>query len=216
VFYTHLLRKALEEKLGSWSDFYMGRGMHPLRPNGSFFTVSASWLLAKMRGRRKWFGGKSWEEAMQEALASAVGELRRLLGEDVSQWQWGRLHRQAFRHPLGQVRALSRLFNRGPVAVGGDCNTVWQAAYTPYYGYDLRSSTACYRQIIDMGSFDNSLAVIPSGQSGHPGSRHYGDMIGLWARVEYHPMLWERASVEQQARGRLVLAPAGHDGAEHA
>jgi penicillin amidase len=216
VFFTHLVRKTLEEKLGSWSDFYLGRGMHPLRPNGSFFMVSASWLLAKMRQKKKWFAGKTWKEAMREALASAVGELRQLLGDDVSQWQWGRLHRQAFRHPMGQARALSRLFNRGPVAVGGDCNTVWQASYVPYYGYELKASTACYRQIIDMGNFDNSLAVIPSGQSGHPGSRHYGDLIRLWQRVEHHPMPWERASVEQQARGRLVLAPAGSDGAEGA
>jgi penicillin amidase len=216
VFYTHLLRKVLEEKLGSWSDFYMGRGIHPLRPHGMFFLVSASWLLSRMKERKKWFAGRGWNEAMQEALTSAVRELRQLLGDDVSQWQWGRLHRQAFRHPLGQARALSRLFNRGPVPVGGDPNTVWQASYMPYYGYEVTDGTACYRQIIDMGNFDNSLAVIPSGQSGHPGSRHYSDMIGLWARVEYHAMLWERASVERQARGRLVLAPAGHDGAEGA
>lgn len=212
AFFTHLVRKALEEKLGSWSDFYMGRGIHPLRPNGSFFVEAASWLLAKMRDRKKWFAGKTWKQAMQEALESAVGELRHLLGDDVSQWQWGRLHRQAFRHPLGQVRGLSRLFNRGPVPVGGDCTTVWQASYAPYYGYELKGSTPCYRQIVDLGNFDHSLSVIPSGQSGHPGSRHYADMISMWQKVEYHPMLWERSSVEAHTRGRLVLTPAGSDG----
>jgi penicillin amidase len=216
VFFTHLVRKALEEKVGSWSEFYLGRGIHPLRPNGSFFVTAPSWLLGKMRQKKKWFAGKSWKEAMGEALASAVGELRQLLGDDVSQWQWGRLHRQSFNHPLGQVRGLSRLFNRGPVAVGGDPNTVWQTAYAPYHDYELRGPTSCYRQIIDMGNFDNSLAVIPSGQSGHPGSRHYGDLIRLWQRVEHHAMPWARASVEQQARGRLVLTPAGSDGAEGA
>lgn len=216
VFYTHLVRRALEEKLGSWSDFYTGRGIHPLRPNGSFFGESYSWLLAKMRDKKKWFAGKSWKEAMEESLASAVVELRGLLGDDVSRWQWGRLHRQTFRHPLGQARALSRLFNRGPVPVGGDGNTVWQAAYAPYHSYELKAWTASYRQIIDVGNFDRSLAVIPSGQSGHPGSRHYGDLISLWARVEYHPMLWERASVEGETRGRLVLEPAGSDGADGA
>ncbi len=131
----------------------------------------------------------------------------------MSQWQWGRLHRQTFRHPLGQARALSRLFNRGPVPVGGDSNTVWQATYAPAQGYDLVGGTPCYRQIIDLGDFDNSISVIPSGQSGHPGSRHYGDMIGMWQRVEYHPMLWERDAVEQHVRGRLVLEPASSDGA---
>jgi penicillin amidase len=212
VFYSQLVRKALEEKIGSWSDFYMGRGIHPLRPMGGSFGESASWLLAKMRNK-KWFAGRSWKEAMEEALAAAVAELRGLLGDDVSQWQWGRIHRQTFQHVMGRSPALARLFNRGPVPVGGDANTVWQAAYAPYHGYDLRSWTASYRQIIDLGNFDNSLAVIPSGQSGHPGSRHYADMIALWQRVEYHPMLWERSAVEEQARGRLLLTPAGSDGA---
>ena len=210
------MRKALEEKIGSWSDFYLGRGIRPLRANGSFFGESASWLLGKMRDKKKWFAEKSWKEAMEEALASAVAELRQLLGDDISQWQWGRLHRQTFNHTLARSRALSRLFSRGPVAVGGDANTVWQASYAPYHGYELRAWTASYRQIIDVGNFDNSLSVIPSGQSGHPGSRHYGDMIPLWARVEHHPMLWERASVERETRGRLVLGPPASDGASGA
>ena len=216
VFYTHLVRKALEEKIGSWSDFYLGRGIHPLKSTGTFFAEASSWLLTKMKGKKKWFAGKSWKEAMEEALASAVGELRQLMGDDVSQWQWGRLHRQTFRHVMGQTRALSRLFNRGPVPVGGDSNTVWQASYVPYHGYELKAWTASYRQIIDLGDFDKSLAVIPSGQSGHPGSRHYGDMIRMWQQVEYHPMLWERSSVEREVRGRLVLQPRGSDGTDGA
>ena len=219
VFYTHLVRKALEEKLGSWSDFYMGRGIHPLRANGSFFMAASSWLVSKMRSKKKWFAGKSWKGAMEEALASAVAELRQSLGDDVSQWQWGRLHRQTFRHVMGGTRALSRLLNRGPVPVGGDPNTVWQASYSPYFGYELKGSTATYRQIIDLGDFNNSLAVIPSGQSGHPGSRHYADLIGMWARVEYHPMPWDRSKVEEAASGgrsRLVLEPKGSDGADGA
>jgi penicillin amidase len=127
----------------------------------------------------------------------------------MSAWQWGRLHRQHFRHPMGQVKPLDRLFDRRSVPVGGDANTVWQAAYSPYHGYDLNSFTASWRQIIDLADFNRSQAVLPSGQSGHPGSRHYGDMTGMWSRGEYHPMLWDREEVEKHAAGRLELAPAG-------
>ena len=205
AFFTHLVRRALEEKLGSWSDFFLGRGIHPLKPNGMFFYASSSWLMKKMRERPDWFAGQGWREAMEESLASAVAELRKLLGDEVSRWQWGRLHTQRFQHPLGQIRGLARIFNRGPVPVGGDANTVWQAAYAPYRGYELSSWTVSWRQIIDLGDLNRSLAVIPTGQSGHPGSRHYSDMIELWRRVEYHPMPWDREEVEKYARGRLVL-----------
>ena len=215
VWYSHLVRRALEEKVGSWADFFLGRGVHPVRANGSFFAEATSWLLARMKDK-KWFAGRSWAEAMDEALHSAVGELRRLLGDDVSRWQWGRLHAQTFRHVLGRSRPLERLFNRGPAPVGGDSNTVFQASYAPYHGYELRAWTASYRQVVDLGDFDNSVSVIPSGQSGPPGSRHYGDFIRLWQRGDYHPMLWQRESVEAQARGRLELVPAGSDGANGA
>lgn len=223
VFFTHLVRRTLEEKVGTWTDFFMGRGIHLLRPRSPFFYNAASWLLRTMRERPDWFAGhgavaaskrasrssdrQGWREAMEEALASAVAELRRLLGDDMSRWQWGRLHTQTFPHPLGQVRALSRILNRGPIPIGGDANTVCQAAFSPYHGYDANSWSASYRQIIDLADFNRSLAVLPSGQSGHPGSRHYSDMIEMWRRLEYHPMPWDRGEVMKQARGRLVLVP---------
>ncbi|HEU4760204.1 MAG TPA: penicillin acylase family protein, partial [Dehalococcoidia bacterium] len=210
LFFTHIVRRAVEEKLGSWADFFMGKGIHPSRPNGLFFVDAASWLSEKMRERPDWFEGKPWRQAMEEALADAVAELRKLLGDDVSRWQWGRLHTQSFRHPLGGVKALSRVFNRGPVPMGGDANTVWQSSYAPYRGYEVNSFTASWRQIIDLADFNRSQAVIPTGQSGHPGSRHYSDMVGMWQRVEYHPMPWDREEVEKHARGRLELSPDGY------
>ena len=68
---------------------------------------------------------------------------------------------------------------------------------------------ARWRQIIDTADFNRSLAVLPTGQSGHVGSRHYSDMIELWRRGDYHPMPWDREEVEKQARGRLELEPDG-------
>jgi len=52
------------------------------------------------------------------------------------------------------------------------------------------------------------VAILPGGQSGHPASRHYSDMIDAWRRVEYHPMLFDREAIERQAEGRLTLMPA--------
>src|SRR5256712_40011 len=216
VFFTHLVRRTLEAKLGSWSDFFLGKGVHMLRPHTTFFHASHSWLMEKMREQPQWFAptgagrgeDKTWAEAMEEALESAVGELRSRLGDEVSRWQWGRLHQQHFRHPLGEVRGLDRIFNRGAVPMGGDANTVWQAAYVPYHGHDVESFTASWRQIIDLADFNTSRATLPSGQSGHPGSRHYADMISPWRRGEYHPMLWDRDHVEEEARGRLEIMPS--------
>jgi penicillin amidase len=213
TFFSHLVRRALREKLGSWSEFYLGRGIHPAQPTGHFYFAAAGWLLEKIQSRPDWFSGMTWQAAMEESLASAVAELRRLLGDDMSRWQWGRLHLQSFRHVLGQSPPLDRVFNRGPVSLGGNCSTVWQAAYVPHTGYQVGSWTASYRQIVDLSDFNRSLAVMPTGQSGHPGSRHYADMIEMWRKGEYHPMPWDRSQVEAVVEAQLTLEPPAGDGA---
>ena len=63
------------------------------------------------------------------------------------------------------------------------------------------------RMIVDMSGLDASLAVNPTGQSGHPYHKHYDDMIPLWINGEYHPMLWSRETVEAAASDVLVLQP---------
>jgi len=205
--FVHLVRKALEEKIGAWADFFLGKPVHPLREGPMFFMGAASWLLRKMEERPQWFAGRSWEQALEEALGEAIGELRRRLGEDMSRWQWGRLHRQALRHPLGQVRALSPVFDRGPFPVGGDINTVAQSAFVPYRGYEATSFAVSWRMIVDLSDFNRSLGVHPGGQWGQPGSRHYADLALLWLRGDYHPLLWDRREVERHLESRLVLDP---------
>src|SRR5207244_9138063 len=95
VFFTHLVRRTLEEKLGSWSDFFLGKGVHMLRPHTVFFHASHSWLMDKMREKPQWFGttgdghgdGKSWTEARGEALRSAEGDVRLRLGVTELLWR---------------------------------------------------------------------------------------------------------------------------------
>ncbi|HMO60041.1 MAG TPA: penicillin acylase family protein [Roseiflexaceae bacterium] len=47
-----------------------------------------------------------------------------------------------------------------------------------------------------------------TGQSGHPGSRHYADFIPHWLNAQYHPMCWSRTRVEEVAATRMTLSPA--------
>jgi penicillin amidase len=68
-----------------------------------------------------------------------------------------------------------------------------------------------YRQIVDLGDFTRSVSMHTTGQSGHPYHRHYGDMIDPWRNIEYHPMLWQRAYVEADAEGVLVLVKTTTD-----
>ena len=207
AFFVNLLRLTLVEKTGSFSDYLLGRGIHIVRSNGSFFLHAASWLSEKIDSQPNWFAQKNWQDVMTEAFVNGVEELQSLLGPDPSRWRWGAVHIQTLRHPLAHLPGLTHIFNRGPIPRGGDANTICQAAYTPSMDYRADSWAVSYRQIIDLSDFNNSVAVVPGGQSGHPGSRHYDDLLEMWRHGQYHPMPWDRDQVEAVAEGRLLLEP---------
>ena len=55
----------------------------------------------------------------------------------------------------------------------------------------------------------NATAVMTNvpGESGNPGSKHYGDLLGDWAADRYHPMVYSRKAVEAAMEERIVLRP---------
>ena len=97
------------------------------------------------------------------------------------------------------------------MATGGTCDAVKNVCFDPRDPY-AGELLPTYRQIIDVGAWENALATNSTGQSGHPLHRHYADMIEPWRDGEYHPMLWHRADVEREAVGVLVMEPVAAAG----
>jgi penicillin amidase len=51
------------------------------------------------------------------------------------------------------------------------------------------------------------VATSVPGQSGQPGSPHYGDLLPLWAEGRYFPLLFSREKIEAASEERLILEP---------
>ena len=56
---------------------------------------------------------------------------------------------------------------------------------------------ASFREVLDLANWDNSVATNVPGQSGQPGSPFYGNLLPLWEKGEYFPLLYSRAAVEK-------------------
>ena len=142
------------------------------------------------------------DAAMIKSLEEALTDLHKRFGAHLKNWRWGVLHVAEFKHQLAN-QSTREFFNLKAVARGGDANTVNATGG----GGFRQTAGASYRQILDLSDWDNSVAINVPGQSGQPGSRHYGDLLSLWAEGKYFPLLFSRGKIEQNAQERLVLMP---------
>jgi penicillin amidase len=133
----------------------------------------------------------------------------------------GKLHTLTFRHrPLGlaQVPVLSQVFSYGPIPDPAcDRFTVNAAWFTP--DEDAESPFASVagtsqRIIMDLHSWDNSVAVNSTGQSEHLFHPHRDDEIELWRKLEYHPLFFTRKAVEADGASVLKLSSVNKNAAQ--
>jgi penicillin amidase len=64
-----------------------------------------------------------------------------------------------------------------------------------------------WRQLFDIGQWDDARVILPSGQSGHPLSPFYFDQNDLWRQGQYRRQPFSREAVAAAARHRLLLVP---------
>jgi len=186
------LRKVVAEKKGveSFEDDLFENVLEDLsEPSPQFFGADA------VAGRN---------QVLLQTLESAWKRTEQLLGTDPQKWSWGRLHTIQFRHSLDGLPDLATLLDLGPLPRPGDGDTVNATWADKKFEQEEGAS---YREILDTADWDRSLVVNTPGQSGQPGSSHYSDLLPLWDRGEYFPLLYSRKAVEMNAQDRLKLAP---------
>ncbi len=126
--------------------------------------------------------------------------VRSQLGEDEASWQWGRVHKAHWHHPIGDAA-----FDIGPEPVDGGSHTLRNTGgeLPPH----AASSGAEYRIVVDFTVPDSFLAVQNIGNSGVPGSPHYRDQFEPWLCGEYHIVHLKRDRVEADCESTDVIVP---------
>jgi penicillin amidase len=120
---------------------------------------------------------------------------------------WDRVHAVTFEHPLAADSWWrSWVFSRGPVPIAGDGTTVMRVSWNrlrPFRAWEAPS----WRQLLDVGEWDQARVVLPTGQSGHLMSPHYFDQNALWRSGQYRTQSYSREAVLKAQAHRLVLTP---------
>jgi penicillin amidase len=120
---------------------------------------------------------------------------------------WDRVHAARFSHPLGNIAFPFRwFFSRGPVNIDGDGTTLMRVSWNrlnPFVAWEHPS----WRQIFEVGNWDESRVAMPAGQSGHPMSPYYFDQNEGWRTGQYRKQAFTRAAVSALMKHRLLLVP---------
>ncbi len=149
-------------------------------------------------------------DILAQSLQDAINWLREKRGGRMADWTWGSIHTITFRDGvLGQsgIAPIENIFNRGPLAADGGTSIVNANSWNVNNPAVVRGHPSM-RMIVDLSDVEQSLAIHPTGQSGHAFHPHYDDMVELWRNGQYHPMRFGRTAVEAAARQHLILQPA--------
>lgn len=203
VFRRELLSHVYADLPAAMRDYARGQGVHELVGLGSVFHGRSTRLILHHLHQID-------TATLNRVYRATLHRLGELLGPDPAGWRWGHLHRVKLGHVLGQASPLlDRLLrlNRGPFPIGGDLDTIAQSGVDPWHPYEAGTFCVSYRQVLDVGNWDAARFIIPTGQSGHPGSTHYDDMLEPWLRVEYAPLHFSRPAVEQATVESIHIRP---------
>ncbi|WP_420601959.1 penicillin acylase family protein [Flagellimonas sp.] len=199
----YVLKNTFEDELGK-EQFDQFMGTHLLKRH-------IAWG-AKM-GVGKWWDNiftkdkvETRSDIVLKSFADAWNSLVNDLGPDPKQWTWNRVHTLEHQHPIGQVESLRKFFNVGPYPVNGTREVINNMAF-PYdsTGFYKVNSGPSTRRIIDFSDIENSISILPTGQSGNPFSKHYKDQAELFVNGKFRKMMMNREEIERNAESVLKL-----------
>ena len=150
---------------------------------------------------------ENFEYIVNRSFRETIIDLKSQFGNDIYNWNWGKIHTFTISHPLGSVKMLDNIFsfNRGPNEMPGSFHTVCPYSYSYNNLYKINHG-ASHRHIFDVGNWDLSKTVIPTGVSGIPSSKFYLNQIDLYINNEYHADPFSREEVEKEAKYQMKLS----------
>ena len=148
------------------------------------------------------------KDIIHSSFKKSISFLQNQLGENVDNWTWNRVVSIEYEHAIGKAGGLLRkFFNVGPFeTVGGNeviNNQIFKLDSTGYYKITAGPST---RRIIDFSDVENSLAILPTGQSGNVFSEYYKDQTQKYLDGKFVKMKLNQSEIEQ-SENVLILKP---------
>ncbi|MES2748733.1 MAG: penicillin acylase family protein [Bacteroidota bacterium] len=203
-FIYHYLKNTFQDELGK-DDFAALLSTHILKQMiaPQIANESSVWWDDSTTKNHK----ETRKEILTKSFAAAISSLEKQLGNDVNSWTWNKVHTLEHQHPLGKVAALRSSFNVGPLAVPGSSEVINNLAFTYSDAavYEVKAGPST-RRIIDFSDVENSVSILPTGQSGNPMSQHYSDQAEMYQQGKFRKMKMNKKEIIATST-KLVFTP---------
>jgi len=145
---------------------------------------------------------------LSQSLVETVKNLETQFGSDIKDWVWGEVHTLEHSHPLGTVEILRKYFNVGPFPIKGGREVIDNRGYSFNESgiYNVKAGPST-RRIIDFSDIENSISILPTGQSGNPFSKHYKDQAALYNKGAFRKMKMNKEEIERVST-KLMFSPS--------
>jgi len=148
----------------------------------------------------------------KETLEDIVNQSFKQAGEKLATFKdktWGSVHTLTVEHQLDKDPLVKKWinFSVGPFPMAGSDKTPRAASYKARDPFEVVAG-ASMRRIIDLSNLDNGLSILPTGQSGLFGSKHYDDQSSLYNSDSYKPFQFHEETIKNDpSMKKLIFLP---------
>ena len=147
------------------------------------------------------------DEIFTRSFHRTISELENQFGDDLDDWTWDKALSVTHKHVFDKSSLLKNYFNVGPFKTNGTFAVLNNQGFlingNGLYKVNSGPST---RRIIDFSDVENSITIIPTGQSGNVFSKHYKDQSQKYLDGEFVKMLLNKEEI-QRSEDKLIIEP---------
>jgi penicillin amidase len=146
------------------------------------------------------------DDLFHSAALLARDELTELLGPDLRDWHWGKVHTVTFASPTIPGKFAADLLGGGTLPKDGSGETINRATYRFDAPYDA-VYIASLRFVADLADPDKIMAVVSGGVSGRQFDPHLKDQLEAWQSGEARYWWFSDDAIREHTRHELRLEP---------